>query len=141
MAPAHQIPDDDRIQQPAQQHPVVAGVQVISGDPDELVLSSQTAEPGTTADASGFASDAPSASPDRRWREIQAMFVDDPRGSVERAADLARDTLRELNTTLKQREQSLRSAWRDGNTDTEGLRTSLQGYRALVNQIVEVTRQ
>jgi hypothetical protein len=78
---------------------------------------------------------------DERWHEIQMMFVDDPRGSVERAADLARDTLRDLSSLLQEREQSLRSAWQGTDVDTEELRTSLRGYRALVDRITEVTHQ
>jgi hypothetical protein len=88
-----------------------------------------------------FAAGLPPTNPDYRWREIQAMFVDDPRGSVERAADLARDTLRELTSLLEEREQSLRSTWQDHSTDTEELRTSLRSYRALVDQVTQFSRQ
>jgi hypothetical protein len=96
--------------------------------------------PGPPPD-DAFAADIPPTNPDYRWREIQVMFVDDPRGSVERAADLAADTLRELNTMLRERERDLRSTWQDPNADTEELRTSLQGYRALVGRISELAQQ
>src|ERR1017187_3011738 len=96
--------------------------------------------PGTPPD-DAFAADIPPTNPDCRWREIQAMFVDDPRGSVERAAELAGDALRDLNNMLRERERDLRSTWQDPNADTEELRTSLQGYRALVGRISELAQQ
>jgi predicted HTH domain antitoxin len=96
--------------------------------------------PGPPPD-DAFAADIPPTNPDYRWREIQVMFVDDPRGSVERAAELAADTLRELNTMLRERERDLRSTWQDTSADTEELRTSLQGYRALVAWISELAQQ
>jgi predicted HTH domain antitoxin len=95
--------------------------------------------PGPPPD-DAFAADIPPTNPDYRWREIQVMFVDDPRGSVERAAELAADTLRELNTKLRERERDLRSTWQDANADTEELRTSLQGYRALVAWISDLAQ-
>ncbi len=96
--------------------------------------------PGTPPD-DAFAADIPPTNPDYRWREIQAMFVDDPRGSVERAAELAGDALRDLNNMLRERERDLRSTWQDPNAGTEELRTSLQGYRALVGRISELAQQ
>jgi hypothetical protein len=98
-------------------------------------------EPPGTPPADAFAADIPPTNPDYRWREIQSMFVDDPRGSVERAAELAHDTLRDLTTTLRERERDLRSTWQNTNADTEELRTSLQSYRALADQISELARQ
>ena len=96
--------------------------------------------PGPPPD-DAFAADIPPTNPDYRWREIQAMFVDDPRGSVERAAELAGDALRDLNNMLRERERDLRSTWQDPNAGTEELRTSLQGYRALVGRISELAQQ
>jgi hypothetical protein len=86
-------------------------------------------------------SDSPAAHPDQRWHEIQSMFVDDPRGSVERAADLAAETLRGLITVLREREQSLKSSWQGADTDTEELRNSLRSYRDLVDRVDEFSRR
>jgi hypothetical protein len=49
--------------------------------------------------------------------EIQAMFADDPRASIELAAGLVHDRLEALVTSVKDRQQSRRSAWQgyDGN--------------------------
>jgi hypothetical protein len=96
--------------------------------------------PGPPPD-DAFAADIPPTNPDYRWREIQVMFVDDPRGSVERAAELAGDALRDLNNMLQERERNLRSTWQDTNADTEELRISLQGYHALVDWISELAQQ
>ncbi len=96
--------------------------------------------PGPPPD-DAFAADIPPTNPDYRWREIQVMFVDDPRGSVERAAEMAGDARRDLNNMLQERERDLRSTWQDTNADTEKLRISLQGYHALVNWISELAQQ
>jgi hypothetical protein len=114
----------------------------ISEPPDAMSepVGALVEPPGTPPD-DAFAADIPPTNPDYRWREIQAMFVDDPRGSVERAAELAGDALRDLNNMLRERERDLRSTWQDPNADTEELRTSLQGYRALVGRISELAQQ
>jgi hypothetical protein len=98
-------------------------------------------EPAAGTVRESFASTSPAPHLDERWHEILMMFVDDPRGSVERAADLASDTLRELSHLLQERESSMRSAWQGAGTDTEELRTSLRSYRALVDQVAEFTKQ
>jgi hypothetical protein len=163
---AEAVPDPvggpmDAISEPATAQPTSTIFEPATAEPTSTIFepataepTSTTAEPDTIAEPPGalveppgtppddaFAADIPPTNPDYRWREIQAMFVDDPRGSVERAADLARDALRDLNNMLRERERDLRSAWQDTNADTEELRTSLQGYRALVNRISEIAQQ
>src|ERR1035437_8717874 len=70
----------------------------ISEPPDAMSepVGALVEPPGTPPD-DAFAADIPPTNPDYRWREIQAMFVDDPRGSVERAAELAGAALRGLH--------------------------------------------
>jgi len=87
-----------------------------------------------------LATDSAVTDPDQRWHEIQIMFVDDPLGSVERAADLASDLVGGLISLLEERERSLRAAWQGTEADTEQLRTSLRTYRALVHQVAEFSR-
>ena len=65
-----------------------------------------------------------------RWPEIQAMFVDDPRASVELAADLVDDSLEAFVASARQLQGSLRSTWGGSDADTEQLRKALQRYRA-----------
>lgn len=104
-------------------------------------------EPSGNADAGAAppATDAgagarPAAGPDagaspgtadtERWSEIQAMFVDDPRGSVQQAADLADAAIKEFVSSLRQRLTSLASSWQAVDTGTEKLRGALRDYRA-----------
>ena len=111
--------------------------------------------PEERADAPGLAGDASPAdqsarqsadrmqmapgSPDlsRRWHEIQATFVDDPRGSVELAAAEAREAVASFLVAVNEQQESLLSssgrAASDGNT--EQLRSALQGYRTLCQTI------
>jgi hypothetical protein len=65
-----------------------------------------------------------------RWPEIQAMFVDDPRASVELAADLVDDSVEAFVASVKQLQGSLRLTWGGKDADTEQLRKALQRYRA-----------
>ncbi len=67
---------------------------------------------------------------ERRWSEIQAMFVDDPRGSVQQAADLIDTAIEELVSSVRQRQASLASSWQDSDAGTEKLRGTLRDYRA-----------
>jgi hypothetical protein len=68
---------------------------------------------------------------DRRWREIQGMFVDDPRDSVQRASDLIDTAIEEFLAEIRQRQAALASSWQNRDADTEMLRIALKDYRAL----------
>jgi hypothetical protein len=70
-----------------------------------------------------------------RWHEIQAMFVDDPRTSVQLAANLLDDSTEAFVASLRERQQAMQSAWQGADADTEGLRTALQQYRALWDRL------
>ena len=78
----------------------------------------------------GPAHGADSVSAAGRWTEIQAMFVDDPRASVELAADLVDDSIEAFVASARQLQGSLRSTWGSSDADTEQLRKALQRYRA-----------
>lgn len=73
----------------------------------------------------------PAPRDDRRWREIQAMFVDDPRDSVQRASDLIDTAIEEFLASIRQRQAALASSWQNRDADTEALRVALKDYRAL----------
>ena len=81
------------------------------------------------ARAPGTAQSAPQG--DRRWREIQAMFVDDPRDSVQRASDLIDTAIEEFLAAVRQRQAALASSWQNRDADTEALRSALKDYRGL----------
>jgi hypothetical protein len=97
-------------------------------------------EPGQAGPATGGAAPTParpaqtgpSASrDDRRWREIQGMFVDDPRDSVQRASDLIDTAIEESLAGIRHRQAALASSWQNRDADTEVLRVALKDYRAL----------
>jgi hypothetical protein len=81
------------------------------------------------ATASRTGSSAPGD--DRRWREIQGMFVDDPRDSVQQASDLIDTAIEEFLAEVRQRQAALASSWQNREADTEVLRVALKDYRAL----------
>ena len=68
---------------------------------------------------------------DRQWREIQAMFVDDPRDSLQQAADLINTAIEESLAAIRRQQTVLASSWQERSTDTEALRIALKDYRAL----------
>jgi hypothetical protein len=101
--------------------------------PDAHQPLADEATPNTTAGLSSEPAPAPGAgsvSAAGRWPEIQAMFVDDPRASVELAADLVDDSLEAFVASARQLQGSLRSTRSGSDADTEQLRKALQRYRA-----------
>jgi hypothetical protein len=77
------------------------------------------------------------ASVSTRWHEILAMFVDDPRSSVEQAAGLVDESIQTLIASVKEQQDSLLAAWHDGDAGTEELRTAVQHYRAFGNRLAD----
>jgi hypothetical protein len=84
----------------------------------------------------------------REWHDIQAMFVDDPRGSVVLAAAAAEAAVDALMATLHQRETALRPASTAGHdspagdsTETEQLREALRSYRMFCQQVTHLGQQ
>lgn len=71
---------------------------------------------------------------EQQWPAIQSLFVDDPRGAVERAAAAATEVAASLVATLEREQSELRAAWQQ-NADTEQLRTVLQRYRAFCGRL------
>jgi hypothetical protein len=74
-----------------------------------------------------------------RWNEIQAMFVDDPRRSVELAAGMADKAIEDLVASFRQREAALTANWQNGDAGTEELRNALKDYRAFCGAMGEVS--
>jgi len=73
-----------------------------------------------------------------RWHEIQAMFVDDPRASVELAAGLVDDRVEVFVVSVKDMQQTLQSAWQGDDAGTEDLRVALRRYRAFWNHLEDI---
>jgi hypothetical protein len=70
----------------------------------------------------------------QQWPSIQAMFVDDPKGSVERAAAAADEVVKAFVASLQREQAGLRAVW-EKETTTEDLRTALQQYRAFCGRL------
>jgi hypothetical protein len=83
--------------------------------------------------------DGPAGAAGGRWSEIQAMFVDDPRGSVELAAGMADKAIEDLVASVRQREAALTASWQDRDAGTEALRSALHAYRAFWAAVREIS--
>jgi hypothetical protein len=113
------IPDgDDRAAEPA-----VADTS--PGSPAQV--SAAFTVPESVADSHPAGNTARAAGP---WNEVQAMFVDDPHASIERAAGLVDERVEELIQSVRERQRSMQSAWQADDAGTEELRVALQHYRS-----------
>ncbi|WP_066946951.1 hypothetical protein [Microtetraspora fusca] len=69
---------------------------------------------------------------ERRWRDIKAAFVDDPRGSVEQADALVEEAV----SAVTERRRRLTDHWKNPDIkDTEELRLALREYRTLLTRL------
>jgi hypothetical protein len=118
---------------------VPAGAVPAAAVPSVAVPGAPDAGPGRESPAASDSAD--SAGPAGRWPDIQAMFVDDPRASVEQAAGLVDDCVEALVVSVKERQHALLSDWQGTGTDTEQLRTALQRYRAFWSRLEDFSRQ
>ncbi|GIH95099.1 hypothetical protein ACFFMN_17445 [Planobispora siamensis] len=73
----------------------------------------------------------------RRWQEVQAGFVDDPRDAVERADSLLEEVTSSVRRALEARATELQGHWKDvEQNDTEQLRTALRDYRSTLEELL-----
>ena len=73
----------------------------------------------------------------QQWPAIMALFVDDPRGAVQRAAAAAEELAAALIASLEREQTALRASW-ERDADTENLRTALQQYRSFCGRLSEL---
>jgi hypothetical protein len=79
-------------------------------------------------DAGGFRS---------RWNEIQVRFVDEPRGSVQKADGLVAEMMGRLTQMFSEERTRLESQWERGDdVSTEDLRIALQRYRSFFERLL-----
>ena len=79
-------------------------------------------------DAGGFRS---------RWNEIQVRFVDEPRGSVQKADGLVAEMTGRLTQMFSEERTRLESQWERGDdVSTEDLRIALQRYRSFFERLL-----
>jgi hypothetical protein len=145
---------------PADSEPVAEVEPVAEAEPPDVTVPDVTGGPATAGVPAPRAADAaftgppgddapldgpllPDAAQLRgNWQQVQASFVDDPRGSVAEAAALVDHAAQALAGALRQRQRRLRESWdtADGATDgaslgTEELRVAMQRYRTLFNYV------
>ncbi len=90
-----------------------------------------TSSPATSgAPAAGGPGIPAAALSEQQWPAIQAMFVDDPKGSVQRAAAAADEVVKAFVASIEREQAALTTAW-ENDPSTEELRTALQQYRAI----------
>ena len=109
-------------------------------EPDLLERVPAPAEP-LPVENREFPAASATASPNARWHEIQAMFVDDPRSSAEMAAGLVDDSVQALVASVREQQDSLLAAWHGDNAGTEELRAAVQHYRAFGGRLADFTRE
>jgi hypothetical protein len=130
-------------------YPPASEPSVVAAQGDDLDGAAATAAQVTASPptASSVAEDAASSSPlapdvrpadlGEQWHDIQAMFVDDPRGSVQRAAAAADAAVSALAELLGERHAALSAAGGE-SADTEQLRETLRGYRMFCQNLADV---
>jgi hypothetical protein len=75
-----------------------------------------------------------------RWEEIQAGFVDDPRGAVRDAHATVAALVDELTETFSRERAMLEEQWSaNREPDTESLRVTLQRYRSFLGKLLGST--
>jgi hypothetical protein len=75
----------------------------------------------------------------REWDVVQIGFVDEPRGSVERADQLVARMIQRLAELFADERGSLERQWDRGDqVSTEDLRVALQRYRSFFSRLLSV---
>jgi hypothetical protein len=75
----------------------------------------------------------------RRWSEIQARFVDDPREAVKAADTLVDEVIRDLTALFADERAGLESHWdRNEKISTEDLRVAFRRYRSFFERLLVV---
>lgn len=108
--------------------------------PDAL----KPAEPRTDAAAGAGASAHQALFPERdaadlrkRWSDVQAGFVDEPRRAVEEADRLVAEVMKRLAEGFAAERATLEHQWdRGDNVTTEDLRVALQRYRSFFDRLL-----
>lgn len=140
--PAHSADPTDPADQVDQVDQVDPADRTDRVDPEAAVHDdrSRPAHPVASPAADGALFDQDAEEVRHRWQEVQTGFVDDPRDSVTRADSLVAELTDSLHAALEARTTELRSRWRDTDRhDTEDLRTALRDYRALLEQLLDLS--
>ena len=123
-APAEEsITDDPAAGAAGRATPGVPGAPAATGSPA-----------ASGAPAAGGVGIPAAALSEQQWPAIQAMFVDDPKGSVQRAAAAADEVVKAFVASIEREQAALNTAW-ENDASTEDLRTALQQYRAFCGRL------
>jgi hypothetical protein len=163
--PPEPLPAEVMTDEPMTDEPTTGAMAMESDDPDLVIVDSGTdfgngADPSDGPASNGTVSNgtvsngtdasggtvapglAASSGLSEQWHDIQAMFVDDPQGSVERAAQEAEAAVSALVESLRQRQAALvPSGTSTAPSDTEQLRAALRGYRLFCERLVGLEEQ
>ena len=72
-----------------------------------------------------------------RWNEIQVRFVDEPKGSVQKADGLVAEMMGRLTQMFSEERTRLEGQWERGDdVSTEDLRIALQRYRSFFERLL-----
>jgi hypothetical protein len=75
----------------------------------------------------------------KRWEQVQTEFVDEPRGSVEKADQLVASTIKRLAEVFANEKTRLEEEWAKGDdVSTEDLRQALRKYRSFFDRLLAV---
>jgi hypothetical protein len=75
----------------------------------------------------------------RRWNDVQAGFVDEPRSSVEKADQLVASVIQKLAQVFADERSNLEGNWsKGGEVSTEDLRQALRRYRSFFDRLLSV---
>jgi hypothetical protein len=75
----------------------------------------------------------------KRWADVQAGFVDEPRHAVEQADSLVSDVLKRLADQFAGERSGLEKQWDGGSAvTTEDLRLALQRYRSFFDRLLTI---
>jgi hypothetical protein len=133
-------------EQPARQDPSNARVVDVEGTTPQ---QEETTETRMAAPASSEAAKESRPEPllpaedtesfNRRWEEVQARFVDEPRSSVEEADKLVAQVMKRLAESFAGERETLEGQWDRGDeVNTDDLRVALQRYRSFFQRLLAV---
>lgn len=100
-----------------------------------------TMDPETSSATTEVAEDASSEDESSelqlRWNDIEAAFVDDPAGSVQKADMLVEEAIEQLMSRVDDARSRLEAQWaRDDAASTEDLRLALTRYREFFQRLL-----
>ena len=108
-------------------------------------LLNRTAQPDAATKSPGYGEhellfpNADSEDLRRRWNEIQASFVDEPKPSVEKADELVASVIQKLTQVFADERSKLERDWSKGQeASTEDLRQALRRYRSFFDRLLSV---